>query len=83
MCEWRLQTEVHGRSAQAAKKQGDQADKTKPVRMDRGIIIKAKIAAADKGVDLAEYLSSVLTAPVERDWARARKKILEVERNEH
>jgi hypothetical protein len=62
-----------------AKKQGDQADKTTPVRIDSGLIIKAKIAAEDKGVDLAEYLSTVLKVPVERDWARARKKILGVD----
>ncbi len=62
-----------------AKKESTQADKTTPVRIDSGLIIKAKIAAEDKGVDLAEYLSGLLKAPVERDWARARKKILEAE----
>jgi hypothetical protein len=37
------------------------------------------IAAEDKGVDLAEYLSGHLRAPIERDWARARRKILDAE----
>jgi hypothetical protein len=67
------------RAADVAKKQSTQADKTTPVRIDSGLIIKAKIAAEDKGVDLAEYLSVLLKAPIERDWARARKKILETE----
>ncbi len=62
-----------------AKKKGDQADKTTPVRIDSGIVIKAKIAVEDQGVDLADYLSTVLKATVKRDWARARKKILGVE----
>lgn len=60
-----------------AKKPETKAVKTTPVRIDNGVVIKGKIAAEDKGVELSEYFSDLLRPIVERDWARARKKIME------
>jgi hypothetical protein len=60
-----------------AKKERVRPMKTSPVRIERGIVLKAKIAAEDMGVDMSDYLSKILKAVVERDWARARKKIME------
>jgi hypothetical protein len=51
--------------------------KTTPVRIDSGIVRQAKIAAEHQRVDLATYLSDLLKGPVERDWAKARKAIIE------
>jgi ribosomal protein S12 len=60
-----------------AKKPETKTAKTVPVRLDNGVVIKAKIAAEDKGLDLCDYLSDLLRPTVERDWARARKKIID------
>jgi hypothetical protein len=62
-----------------AKKESVQPMKTSPVRIERGIALKAKIAAEDMGVDMSDYLSKILKAVVERDWARARKKIMDAD----
>lgn len=58
-------------------KKGEKELKTAPVRIDAGLAKKAKIAAEHQGLDLSEYLSELLKAPVEKDWGRARKAILE------
>jgi hypothetical protein len=51
--------------------------RTAPVRIDVGLAKKAKIAAEHQGLDVSEYLSGLLKAPVEKDWAKARKAILD------
>jgi hypothetical protein len=60
-----------------AKKDGAQPMKTTPVRIDSGVVIRAKIAAEDKGLDMSDYLSEILKPTVDRDWAKARKKIID------
>jgi hypothetical protein len=59
-----------------AKKEAPTA-KTTPVNIDSGLVLKAKIAAEDKGLELSDHLSELLKAPIEREWARARNNILE------
>jgi hypothetical protein len=39
-------------------------------KIDRDIIAKAKLIAADRGVPQAAYLSTILRPVVERDWAK-------------
>jgi predicted HicB family RNase H-like nuclease len=58
-------------------KKAENEVKTAPVRIDAGIAKKAKIAAEHQGIDVSDYLSRLLKVPVEKDWGRARKAILD------
>jgi hypothetical protein len=51
--------------------------KTAAVRIDAGVAMKAKIAAEHQGLDLSDYLTALLKSQVDRDWAKARKAIME------
>jgi hypothetical protein len=53
--------------------------KTTPVKIDTGLVRKAKTIAEDKGIDLSAYLSEVVRGAIERDWAKVLKKIVESE----
>jgi hypothetical protein len=64
-----------GARAVAKKKQGPQ--RTTPVKIDTGLVRKARTIAEDKGIDLSEYLSETLRGPLEKDWMRVLKKIVE------
>ena len=44
------------------------------VKIDRDIIARAKLISADRGEPLAGYLSGILRAVVERDWAKMVRK---------
>lgn len=57
----------------AKKKSGDEL-KLGAVKVERDIITKAKMIAADRGVPLAGYLSESLRAVVERDWLKMVKR---------
>jgi hypothetical protein len=50
-------------------KSSDRDDVT--VRLDRAITAKARYVAEIRGVSLAEYLSSITSGPVERDFEKA------------
>jgi hypothetical protein len=56
--------------------------RTTPVKIDTGLFRKAKTIAEDKGVDLSDYLSGVIRGPIERDWAKILKKLVEREEQE-
>lgn len=45
------------------------------VRLDRGLISKAKVLAADESLSLAEYLSDMLRPSIDRAYAKLVKKI--------
>jgi hypothetical protein len=51
--------------------------KTTPVKIDTGLVRKAKTIAEDKGVDLSDYLSGVVRGAIDRDWTKVLKKIVE------
>jgi hypothetical protein len=53
--------------------------KTTPVRIDTGLVRKAKTIAEDKGIDLSDYISGVIRGPIERDWTKILKKIVDSE----
>lgn len=44
-------------------------------KIDRGVLMKAKIVASAKKMTLAEYLTETLQSHVERDWAKVVRKI--------
>lgn len=44
-------------------------------KIDRGVLMKAKIVASAKKMTLAEYLTETLQAHVERDWTKVIRKI--------
>jgi hypothetical protein len=44
-------------------------------RIDNGILRKAKLIASSRNVTVAEYLSSVLQAPVDRDFLKEMKNL--------
>ncbi len=52
-----------------------QADGTATARIDNGILRKAKLIASSRNVSVAEYLSSVLQAPVDRDFLKEMKSL--------
>jgi hypothetical protein len=45
------------------------------VKLDRGIVSKAKMIASAKKVPLAEYLLDLLSGPVARDFAKEMRRI--------
>jgi hypothetical protein len=45
------------------------------VKIDRGIVSKAKMIASARNVPLAEYLSELLRPPVARDFAKEMRRI--------
>ena len=53
--------------------------KTTPVKLETGLVRKARTIAEDKGLDLSEYLSGVVRGAIDRDWTRVLKKIVEAE----
>jgi hypothetical protein len=57
-----------------AKKKSGEELKLGAVKLERDIITKAKMIAADRGVPLAGYLSESLRAVVERDWSKMVKR---------
>jgi hypothetical protein len=57
-----------------AKKKSGEELKLGAVKLERDIISKAKLIAADRGVPLASYLSESVRAVVERDWLKMVKR---------
>ncbi len=51
--------------------------RTTPVKIDTGLVRKAKTIAEDKGVDLSDYLSGMIRGSIEKDWTKVLKKIVE------
>lgn len=47
----------------------------KPVKIDKGVVTKAKLVAGTKGILLAEYLSESLRTVVDRDFSKAVRSI--------
>jgi hypothetical protein len=45
------------------------------VKIDKGIVSKAKMIASARNLPLAEYLSELLRSPVARDFAREMRRI--------
>jgi len=56
--------------------------KTTPVKIDTGLVRKARTIAEDKGIDLSEYLSAIVKGQIERDWTKVLRKIVEREQEE-
>jgi hypothetical protein len=56
------------------RKKSEQGLKLGAVKVDRDIITKAKLIAADKGEPLAGYLSGILRGTVEKDWGKVVRK---------
>lgn len=48
-----------------------------PVRIDSEIVSKARYLAARRDVALSDYLSDILRGPVDREFAKAAKDIME------
>ncbi len=57
-----------------AKKKSGEDLKLGAVKIERDIISKARLIAADHGKPLAGYLSDALRPVVERDWSKMVKK---------
>lgn len=54
-----------------AKKRSEKKEPpTIAVKIDRALGTKAKMIAADRGVDTADYLSESLRSIIDRDWSR-------------
>jgi hypothetical protein len=45
------------------------------VKLDRGVVSRAKIVAAARGLTLAEYLSKLTRGPVDRDFAKEMQRV--------
>jgi hypothetical protein len=59
--------------AMAKKKSGEDL-KLGVVKIERDIITKARMIAADRGISLARYLSESLRMIVARDWGQVVKR---------
>jgi hypothetical protein len=62
-----------------AKKKDGAGFRTTPVKIETGLVRKARTIADDKGVDLSEYLSGLIRGAIDRDWTKILKKIAESE----
>jgi hypothetical protein len=62
-----------------AKQRGRSELKTTPVKIDSRLARKAKTISEDKGIPLSDYLSAIIESPIERDWGKVLKKIVQVE----
>jgi hypothetical protein len=60
---------VSKETGMATKRESDDP-KTTPVKVDTGLVKKAKIVASAKGINLSEYFADILRGPVERDWSK-------------
>lgn len=49
------------------------------VKVDSGVVTKAKLVADTRDIPLAEYLTELLRSPVDRDFAKAVRSINEPE----
>jgi hypothetical protein len=76
---WRVTVSAPVEGIVVAKEASGSARRTTPVKIETGLVRKAKTIAEEKGVDLSDYLSGVIRAPIERDWTRILKKIVEAE----
>lgn len=64
---------MHTELLMAKKKSGEEL-KLGVVKVDRDIITKARMIAADRGLPLAGYLSTSLRVVVDKDWLNMVKK---------
>jgi hypothetical protein len=55
------------------------AARTSAIKVDTGIVRKARTIAEDKGIDLSEYVSDVLRVAIARDWDRIMRRVMEQE----
>jgi hypothetical protein len=62
-----------GAAGVAKKKDGSEL-KTATVKIDRTIVTRAKVLAADRGETVAAFLSDLLRAPVDREWSKMVRK---------
>ena len=62
------------RGDHAPKEVRDWPETRRPAKIDRDLIHKAKLIAADRGVPMAGYLSAILRPAVDRDWAKMIRK---------
>jgi hypothetical protein len=62
-----------GTAVMAKKKTGEDL-KLGAVKIERDIITRAKMIAADRGMPLAGYLSEALRGVVDKDWVRMVKR---------
>ncbi len=56
------------------RKKSETGPKLGATKIDRDLIHKAKLIAADRGVPMAGYLSAILRPAVDRDWAKMIRK---------
>jgi hypothetical protein len=52
------------------------------VKVDSGVVTKAKLVADTRDITLAEYLTELLRVPVDRDFAKAVRSIEKPESKE-
>jgi hypothetical protein len=57
------------RATLAPRKRDEKAPDTKVVRVHANLASKAKVIAASRGVDIADYLSEILRTRVLKDWS--------------
>jgi hypothetical protein len=72
-----------GKSLESRARSSRAGLKTTPVKIETGLVRKAKTIAEDKGIDLSEYLSDAVRGAIERDWTKVLKKIVESEGGEN
>ncbi len=56
------------------RKKSETGPKLGATKIDRDLIHKAKLIAADRGEPMAGYLSKILRPAVERDWGKMIRK---------
>ena len=49
--------------------------RTTPVKIETGLVKKARIVASDKGITLSAYLGGSLRTTVGRDWSNIVRKM--------
>ncbi|MBU6429147.1 MAG: hypothetical protein KGR26_09075 [Cyanobacteria bacterium REEB65] len=51
--------------------------RTTPVRIETGLVRKMVTIAQDRGIDLSDYVTGTLRGPVEKDWCKVLRKLVD------
>lgn len=64
-----------GKENDMATKKESIEPRTTPVKIETGLVKKARIVASDKGITLSAYLGGSLRTTVGRDWSNIVRKM--------
>jgi hypothetical protein len=74
-----LETPIVGKKKVGRPKSQHVRGEGKPVRIDPNLVGKAKLIASRRNLELGPYLSKLLEAPINRDYAAVLRELAKLE----